>query len=124
MFVYVEAFCVPIVFKPLVKQNAKRAQETYTHLANLELTDCSDGKKELKIDVLIGQNFHYLFISDTVIQGKKWPSCAQVDPGVESWRRRHKSKWNQSNCTFTHTLSVSSVNDNAYDLEDDIREEL
>ena len=53
---------------------------------------CIAGKKELKIDVLIGQNFYYSLISNTVIRGKSGP-VALKSTFFDSWRRRHKSKW-------------------------------
>ena len=100
----------------------KSARDIHT-FCKFGLADCSDGKKGLKIDVLIGENFYYSFISNTVIRGKSGPVARMSTLG---WNLGggDSLNGNQSNCTVTHTLSVSSVNDNAYDCEDDICEEL
>ena len=120
--VYVEAFCVPMVCNPLSKQDAKMAKERYEHLANLELADYSDGTDELKIDVLIGQNFYYSFMLNTVIKGANGPIALKSTLGWILGGGDASLSGKKTNASVTHTLYISS--ENFQKAEDRIREDL
>ena len=85
----------------------QKERKRHTHLANLELANCSNGKKELKIDVLIGQNFYYSFISNTVIRGKSGPVVLR---STLEWilGGGDKSKW-ESFHLYRYAYAISQV---------------
>ena len=64
---------VPKICAPIACQSIELAQATYEHLIELELADRTDGCSSLKIDVLIGADFYWNFVSGQTIRGASGP---------------------------------------------------
>ena len=66
--IVIECLCSPFICSDLTNQSTNFVSKNYPHLKNLFLADASpDGNK--KIEVLIGADNYYRFISRNVIQG-------------------------------------------------------
>ena len=72
----VELYVVSRICSPISCQTIELAQVTYEHIINLELADSTNGSRDLKIDVLIGGDLYWKFITGQVIRGQSGPpSC-------------------------------------------------
>ena len=71
--VEVELCVVPNICAPIAYQMIELAQITYKHVIELELADRTDGLHELKIDVLIGADFYWKFITGEIIRNTTGP---------------------------------------------------
>ena len=79
--IVIECLCSPFICSDLTNQSTNFVSKNYPHLKNLFLADASpDGNK--KIEVLIGADNYYRFISRNVIQG--WGEAGQGG-GVVPW---------------------------------------
>ena len=66
--IVIECLCSPFICSDLTNQSTKFVAKNYPHLKSLFLADTSpDGNK--KIEVLIGADNYYRFISGNVIRG-------------------------------------------------------
>ena len=54
-------------------QHIELAQATYEHLIGLKLGDSSNGEVELKIDLLIGADFYWEFVTNKMVTGDVGP---------------------------------------------------
>ena len=79
--VFVEAICVPDICSPLKNQNIDLAVQRYEHLENLELADCSEGSDNLNVDVLIGLDFYFSFVTGVVKKGREGPVAIESTLG-------------------------------------------
>jgi len=70
--IYVEAF-VSDICKPLAGQTIELAVENYEHLRNLKLADSNPTNSGLKIDVLVGSDFYWDFLTNEVKRGEEGP---------------------------------------------------
>ena len=70
MELYVNAYSVPIICSPLSNQATNVAVERYPHLQGIELADLSTGSSEIEIDVLIGADYYWNFVSSIVRRGE------------------------------------------------------
>ena len=79
-YIFIEAISVPNICSPLKNQNISYVHKNYAHLQHLtNLADYSSGDNELSIQVLIGMDYYYSFITDKIIRG------AQGEPvGISS----------------------------------------
>ena len=71
--VEVELYVVPKICSPLSEQTIELAQVTHEHLINLKMADFNNGSSDLKIDVLIGGNFYWKFMTGEVKSGNSGP---------------------------------------------------
>ena len=71
--VMAELCVVPKICSALTGQSIELAQVTYEHLIDIELADSTDGKSELRIDVLIGGDFYWNFVTERQIRGGSGP---------------------------------------------------
>lgn len=60
---YVDAYDVPSICAPLSQQKIELAQASYEHLSSLELADSSTGGDGMPIDILIGSDFYWQFMT-------------------------------------------------------------
>ena len=65
----IELYVVPFICKPICDQQIELAQATYEHLISLNLADSTDGEANLKIDMLIGADFYWDYVSRDIIRG-------------------------------------------------------
>ena len=69
--IYVNAYVTPVVCAPLRNQATEFAASSYAHLASLPLADFPVvGEEDLIIDILIGSNYYWLFLSSMSIRGE------------------------------------------------------
>ena len=69
--IYVNAYVTPVVCATLRNQAIKFAASSYAHLASLPLADFPvKGEEDLSIDILIGSNYYWLFLSAMSIRGR------------------------------------------------------
>ena len=122
MEVYVSAYVVPTICAPISNQIIQFAQENYPHLHGLELADNVRGSKELAVDLLIGADFYWHFITDVVIRDSTpGPVAIATKLGfvlsgpVEIPACDHQES--TVNLTETHVLKISSavVEENSLD---------
>ena len=66
---FVEAICMSVICSDLLNQNTAVACENYAHLRELELADFSINSVK-SVDLLIGLDFYYSFITGESIRGK------------------------------------------------------
>ena len=68
--IYVNAYVTPIVCAALRNQPIEFAASSYAHLASLPLAHFPvEGEEDLSIDILIGSNYYWLFLSGMSIRG-------------------------------------------------------
>ena len=67
---YLNAYPVPSICSPLCHQRIEFAMTSYEHLSNLELADSFSGATEMPIDVLIGSDFYWNFMTGKTCTGK------------------------------------------------------
>jgi len=60
---YVDAYDVPSICAALSQQKIELAQASYEHLSFLELADSSTGGDGMAIDILIGSDFYWQFMT-------------------------------------------------------------
>ena len=77
----VDLYVVPFICKPICDQKIELAQATYEHLISLNLADSSDGKTTLEIDVLIGADFYWQFVTDDMVRGDNGPVAVNTSLG-------------------------------------------
>ena len=120
--IYVEALCVPNICAPAQNQNVLQCVKKYEHLSNLLLADSSNGAYPLNIDILIGIDFYYSFISGRLIRGSDGPVALASSLG---WILAGRSGLNKSFDSYfsSHSMRCSAVR--AGDsVEDYLKDEL
>ena len=69
--IYVNAYVTPVVCAALRNQAIEFAASSNAHLASLPLADFNvEGEEDLSIDILIGSNYNWLFLSGMSIRGR------------------------------------------------------
>ena len=69
MQIYVSTYVVPVICAPISNQIIEFTQANYPHLQNLRFADNSHGSEQLGIDILIGADFYWHFVSGSVVRG-------------------------------------------------------
>ena len=68
--IYVDAYVTPAVCAALRNQAIEFAASSYVHLVSLPFADFPiEGEKDLNIDILIGSNYYWLFLSGMSVRG-------------------------------------------------------
>ena len=65
----IEAICTPDICDPLTNQNVKAVSTNYNHLKNLKLANSSNTDTK-SINILIGLDYYYLFVTGDIIRGE------------------------------------------------------
>ena len=73
-----ELYVVPFICNPLTNQRISFAKEKYKHLIDLPLADCDDGKDKLDVDILIGADCHWNFVTKNMIRGMEGPVAIET----------------------------------------------
>ena len=103
-------FVVPIICEPLMCQPITLCRDNYKHLAGLPLADASDGSDALEVDVLIGCDYYWSFITGETKCGDNGPVGIYTDLGwVLSGPVGPKSQAGAQTTLVTHTLHVECV---------------
>ena len=67
-------FVVPIICEALTCQPITLCRDRYTHIAGLPLADLSDGSDALEVDILIGCDHYWSFITGEIKRGDEGPT--------------------------------------------------
>jgi hypothetical protein len=67
---YVDAFSVETICSPVSKQKIRVAKASYDHLSSLDLADSCDGKVDMPVDILIGSDYYWQFVTGETRRGK------------------------------------------------------
>ena len=67
MNIYVSAYVVPLICTPVSNQMVEFTQTHYQHLQSLELADSTQGTDEPSIDLLIGADFYWQFVTGITV---------------------------------------------------------
>ena len=70
MELYVNAYSVPTICSSLKNQAVELAVHKYPHLQGLKLADIPATSSEIEVDVLIGADYYWNFITGTVRRGE------------------------------------------------------
>ena len=71
--IMMEAYYVPTICSPISNQSIKIALEEYPHLCGLNLADSStlSGDNDVEVDILIGADCYWKFVTGTIKRGNK-----------------------------------------------------
>ena len=70
LYIFIEAVLCPKICSPITNQRYNFARNNYDHLRNIKLLKHSEGDLT-SIDLLIGNDFYYLFINGNIVKGQK-----------------------------------------------------
>ena len=106
---YLTANTVPVICAPLQKQYIELSRDNIPHLQGLKLADNSFGHSELEIDLLVGADIYWTFITGRIIRGEYGPTAVESHVG---WILSGPSCFLNLQATFTnlsqtHVLKVS-----------------
>ena len=110
---YVNAFSVPVICSPISNQAVELAVKQYPHLRGLNLADNSSPSNEVDIDILIGADFYWNFVSNESRRGEQpgpvalltrlgWVLSGPIDNYCEEVR-------STTNFAATHVLRVDAT---------------
>ena len=68
-------FTVPLIREPLNGTLSKRSVQAYPHLADLELADSTEDGEVINLDILIGLDYYWNFVTGEVIKGGTGPTA-------------------------------------------------
>ena len=95
-----ELIVVRNICSPISNQTIEVAKTTHDHLRDLPLTDFNiNGDNNLNIDILIGGDFYWSFVSGNIRKGRNGPIALETtlgwvlngNVGVSSFRNKHVS---------------------------------
>ena len=105
---HVEALVIPTICSPLSNQTIDLAKHQYPHLHNLALADTNIANKDLNVDILIGANYIWNFMSGKINRGESGPVAAQTTLGwVLNGSMEIPTSETTVNITSTHVLKIS-----------------
>ena len=74
----VELFTVPYICSPISNQAIDLAKATYEHLIDLPMADSTDGKCELRVDILVGADLYWNFVSGKIVRNEDEPVAIET----------------------------------------------
>ena len=74
-------FTVPLICEPLNGTLSKRSVQAYPHLADLELADSTEDGEVINLDILIGLDYYWSFVTGEVIKGGTGPTAVYSSLG-------------------------------------------
>ena len=113
----VELYVVPFICSPLCNQSIDLAKATYDHLISLPLADCTDGLHQLEIDLLIGVDYYWRFVSGRMVKGSNEPAVLETMLGwVLNDAMEEEKEENSVNVVTQHVLKVDVETPSADEL--------
>ena len=108
--VTLSAICVPVISSPVQGQCPRQAMSSYSHLASLTLPDDCEG--EADIDILVGADQYWNFVTGRLIQGDSGPTAILTKLGwVLSGPVHYQAPSSTTgNLTSTHVLKCQVSN--------------
>ena len=120
--IYVFAYVVDVICSPLSNQVIQFAQATYPHLRNRRLADQNHDMSDMEINLLIGADFFWSFMLDSVIRGETGvgpvATLSHFGYVLSGPVPVHSLREFSSNITISHVLKMETlpVEDNESDL--------
>ena len=74
----INALVVPLIYTPLSKQCVSIAKNQYDHLKYLKLSDSSDSNFNCNVDILIGADYYWDFVTGNRKQGNSGPVAVET----------------------------------------------
>ena len=104
------ALAVPLICSPLKDQAVQFAQQSYSHLADLELADHPTEDCDSEVDVLIGNDFYWSFFTGDMKRGESGPVAMKTSLGcVLSGPMPHApGSGSDVNLVTCHTLRLNT----------------
>ena len=104
------ALAVPLICSPLKDQAIQFAQQSYSHLADLELEDHPTEDCDSEVDVLIGNDFYWSFFTGDMKRGESGPVAMKTSLGwVLSGPMPHApGSGSDVNLVTCHTLRLNT----------------
>ena len=108
--VQMTALAVPLICSPLKDQAVQFAQQSYSHLADLELADHPTEDCDSEVDVLIGNDFYWSFFTGDMKRGESGPVAMKKSLGwVLSGPMPHApGSGSDVNLVTCHTLRLNT----------------
>ena len=75
------ALAVPLICSPLKDQAVQFAQQSYSHLADLELADHPTEDCDSEVDEVIGNDFYWSFFTGDMKRGESGPVAMKTSLG-------------------------------------------
>ena len=102
---------MPTIFSPVSEQFIESAKNQYIHLNNIQLSDCNVNKSDSQIDVLIGADDYWDFMTGEVKPGSKDPVAIKTILGwVLNWTfQAQGSSQTSVNFCDSHVLKISAI---------------
>ena len=110
-FKIIEAIVVPIICSPLSGQFTELAKNQYTHLNNIQLSDCNVNNSDSQIDALIGADHYWDFMTGEIKHGSKGPAGIKTILGWVlngTFQSQSSSQTSVSLCN-SHVLKISAI---------------
>ena len=102
-------FSVPRICDPLMPHPLADTKEMYPHLSGLELADDPGDAQELQVDILIGSDYYWQFITGQLQRGTSGPVAIQTCLGcVLSGPVSTPGHVNAPHSLMTHSLQVTA----------------
>ena len=77
----INTLVVPLICNPLSDQCVSIAKNQYDHLKYLKLSDSSDSKFSCNVDILIGADYYWDFVSDNIRRKNSGPVAVETISG-------------------------------------------
>ena len=114
--IYVNAFVTEIC-KPLSGQTIEIAVNSYDHLKNLKLADKNPKNLDMKIDILIGSDFYWQFLTNDIVRGNGGPVAVRSALGYVLSGPISTTLSNFCGVVSTHSLKIAAEQSSAeFDL--------
>ena len=116
--IYVEAICVPQICSPLRNQNIEFAVKEYDHLKNLDLAEIVDYTDSMEVDILVGLDFYFSFVSGNIIRGSHGPVAVQTNLGwvlSGSYQKDNESDEFSTQLFTTHLFNLNLLSEDKHE---------
>ena len=101
----INALVVPLICNPLSDQCVSIAKNQYDHLKYLKLSDSSNSKFNCNVDILIGADYYWDFVSGNIKRGNSGPVAVET---ILGWVLSGTYEF-QNNISATVNLSSTHV---------------
>ena len=111
-----DMFVVPHICDPLTTQAVSTYSKMYSHLTQLELAEISQ-EETLEVDMLIGSDFYWEFVTGEIIRGQSGPVAIQTTLGWVLSGPAETTGQRKSTVSLvtTHTLRVEGITNKELD---------
>ena len=102
---------MPTICSPLSERFIELAKNQYTHLNNIQLGDCNVNNSDSQIDVLIGADHYWNFMTGEVKRGSKGPVAIKTILGwvLNGTFQLQSSSQTSVNLCDSHVLKISAI---------------